>query len=163
MRMNQKQAVLLSIKPQWCSMIADEQKTLEIRRNTPKALFVAQGVDFAPFKCYVYCTKGNYRNPHELLEIHSPSGKIYKANGMVIGEFTCDEILPVNVFGNGSIQDWNHHDLGRAFVPYDDMADYIGWGRTGYAWHISDFLLYDQPKELSEFCDRAPHSWCYIR
>ena len=45
-----------------------------------------------------------------------------------------------------------------------------------YGWHISNLLIYDQPRELSEFTglrtfkggfelrkiDRPPQSWCYV-
>ena len=136
-------AVLISIHPKWCELIANGKKTIEARKNKPKL--------YAPFKCYIYCTKGNPKDPHELLEIHGSDGKIRKTNGMVMGEFVCDKIYPINVFENGTIQDWNYHDLQAACVPYDDMSAYIGAGRTGRAWHISDLVIYDTPKELGEF------------
>ena len=41
-------AVLMSIQPKWCELIASGKKTIEIRRNIPK-------LD-APFKVYIYCT-----------------------------------------------------------------------------------------------------------
>lgn len=57
-----------------------------------------------------------------------------------------------------------------AQVPYDVLADYIGADKTGYGWRISDFRLYDNPKELAEFQNligktikRPPQSWCYVR
>ena len=56
-----------------------------------------------------------------------------------------------------------------AQVPYDVLADYIGADKTGYGWRISDFRLYDNPKELDEFQNlagktikRPPQSWCYV-
>ena len=72
---------------------------------------------------------------------------------------------------------------------YEELADYIGNGKTGHGWHISDLLIYDQPRELSEFqratdpcvfcmeriarectdckkfggnIKRPPQSWCYV-
>jgi len=44
-------AVILSVRPQWCELIANGQKTVEVRKNRPKIP--------TPFKCYIYCTKGN--------------------------------------------------------------------------------------------------------
>lgn len=44
-------AVLISIRPEWARKILNGSKTVEIRKNTPFY------VD-APFKCYIYCTKG---------------------------------------------------------------------------------------------------------
>lgn len=180
-------AVLISINPKWCELIANGKKTIEARKNKPKL--------YAPFKCYIYCTKGNLKVPHELLEIHGPDGKIRKTNGMVMGEFVCDNICPISILDNGAIQNWNFYDLQASCVPYDDLAAYIGVGKTGYGWHISDLLIYDKPKPLSMFykecalldntglcwecenavgeeCDcavngrlhlaRPPQSWCYV-
>ncbi len=42
-------SVLLSIKPEYCFLIADDIKTIEVRKIKPK-------LD-TPFKCYIYCTK----------------------------------------------------------------------------------------------------------
>jgi predicted transcriptional regulator len=41
---------LISIKPKWCELIANGSKTIEVRKTKPH-------ID-VPFKCYVYCTKG---------------------------------------------------------------------------------------------------------
>lgn len=59
---------------------------------------------------------------------------------------------------------------------FDDMClsvkglyDYIGLGKKGYGWHISDLVIYDKPKELGEFegsnrqpIKRAFQSWGYV-
>lgn len=42
-------AVLLSIKPKYCELIANGKKTIEVRKNAPKIE--------PPFKCYIYCIK----------------------------------------------------------------------------------------------------------
>ena len=37
-------------------------------------------------------------------------------------------------------------------------------GKDVCGWHISDLVIYDQPKELCDFgIKRAPQSWCYVR
>ena len=41
-------AVLISIQPKWCKLIAEGEKTLEVRKTRPKLK--------TPFKCYIYCT-----------------------------------------------------------------------------------------------------------
>lgn len=113
----------------------------------------------------------------------------FYGGGKVVGEFTCDRIFPINVFDNGGIQNWFFEHMERSCLTYEELADYIGNGKTGYGWHISDLRIYDTPKELSEFktlcrvdadccacpyynytkmdCDgrvigRAPQSWCYV-
>lgn len=144
-------SVLISIRPQWCARISSGQKTLEIRKNKPSLPY--------PFKCYVYCTKGNPNDPHQLLEIHDSEGKIHRGNGHVIGEFICDDIFPIHVFDDGLIQDWNWAQLEDACVPYEEMADYIGKNKVGYAWHISNFVLYEKPQDIDALweADRCPY------
>ncbi len=40
-------AVLCSVQPQWCELIANGKKTIEIRKTIPKIP--------TPFKGYIYC------------------------------------------------------------------------------------------------------------
>ena len=148
-------SVLISIKPEWCEKIVNGKKTIEVRKNKPKLE--------TPFKCYVYCTQGMN------LWLAGIKGKreIQKLNGQVIGEFICDEVYPIRVLESGTIRDWDYYNLYESCLSFYEMAEYIGAGNTGYAWHISDFVLYDKPKELSEFycrkqLTRPPQSWCYV-
>ena len=172
-------AVMLSIRPKWVEKIANGGKTIEVRKTRPKLE--------TPFKCYIYCTLPKY--PHEDFIVTDYPRPQFYGGGKVIGEFTCDRIFPINVFDNGSIQNWLFEHMERSCLTYEELADYIGNGKTGYGWHISDLLIYDQPRELSEFqratdpCDschaeytwectdckkwggdikRAPQSWCYV-
>lgn len=144
-------AVLISIKPKWCELIANLKKTLEIRTTKPSLK--------PPFKVYIYCTKEKVNG--EILLTHDKKvegrnrgfrneGDIPLA-GTVIGEFICDEIIPIRVFENGAIQDYWGHALTRSCVPYDDIASYIGNDKIGYGWHISDLIIYDSPKALIDF------------
>ncbi len=172
-------AVMLSIRPKWCEKIANGEKTIEVRKTRPKMN--------TPFKCYIYCTLPKY--PHEdFIATDYPRPQFY-GGGKVIGEFTCDQIFPINVFDNGGIQNWFFEHMERSCLTYEELADYIGNGKTGYGWHISDLLIYDQPRELSEFqratdpcvfcmeriarectdckkwggdIKRPPQSWCYV-
>lgn len=169
-------AVLISIQPKWCELIASGKKTVEVRKTRPKIE--------TPFKCYIYCT-------------HSKNGIAYCKgneilNGKVIGEFVCDEIYPIIVHPNGAVQNWNWYGLSKSCLTLDNVAEYIGANKTGYGWHISDLVIYDKPKELSAFstikkCNackdsgyeasaciydedcrvpaiitRPPQSWCYV-
>ena len=103
------QAVLISIRPKWCELIANGKKTVEVRKNSPKLK--------TPFKCYIYCTKPSkrhqticghmvlnndelFRHPRKGIK-HGDSIELmceddYSAdnflNGKVIGEFTCRTI-----------------------------------------------------------------------
>lgn len=165
-------AVMLSIRPRWVQKIANGEKTIEVRKTRPKLE--------TPFKCYIYCTQSGV------------ALGAWGKHGKVIGEFTCDRIFPINVFDNGGIQNWFFEHMERSCLTYEELADYIGNGRTGYGWHISDLVIYDEPKELIEFhtwkkCEscsksgyestaciydencmvpmaitKAPQSWCYV-
>ena len=150
-------SVLISIQPKWCELIASGKKTVEVRKTKPKLE--------TPFKCYIYCTKGNqylqsrnnmkfYLEDKDFIGGHG-AGLYIRLNGTVIGEFVCDEIFPIRVFENGSIQDYMCHCMERSCVPYDDIANYIGNDKTGYGWHISDFAIYDKPREIWEFAKPA--------
>ena len=71
-------AVLISIRPKWCQMIAAGKKTVEVRKTRPKLE--------TPFKCYIYCTAGGIKSmPKDYLTESFERGK-------VIGEFICDRI-----------------------------------------------------------------------
>lgn len=155
-------AVLISINPRWCSLIASGKKTIEVRKTKPNLL--------PPFRCYIYCTTPKTKNPHEILEIHGVDGKIRKGNGMVIGEFVCDSIfaletnLEVHYELPGSPverwHEWNEAPDGfeleedieeAACLSFDEIEKYIGAFSCGYFWHISSLYIYDKPLELSEF------------
>lgn len=153
-------AVLISIKPQWCEKIARGKKTLEVRKTRPKLE--------PPFKCYIYCTDGKpYLNWHngvlytEDKDVLGGRGYgLYKRLNMnVIGEFVCDEIVPIRV----EYSDPNHR-LALRDVPFlcltdKQIMDYLGNGKPGYGWHISDLKIYDEPREILEFYS-PPEMYC---
>ena len=108
-------------------------------------------------------------------------------NGKVVAEFTLDDVGEFYVFENGSVQGWNWFGLERGCLTYEQISEYIGLNKKGYAWHIDNLKIYDKPKELSEFkkadcdcpfpyvccppcnnCDerdikKPPQSWCYVQ
>ena len=147
-----KKSVLLSIQPKWCELISSEKKTIEVRKTRPKYE--------PPFKCYIYCTKGDsgFDNGDCFYTYPEPECRPIQGNGKVIGEFVCDEIIPIPVYYNNP----NCHIASMEF-PYICMTDreiinYIGNGKYGYGWHISDLKIYDKPKELGKFytvCNRS--------
>jgi predicted transcriptional regulator len=143
-------AVLISIKPKWCELIASGKKTVEVRKSKPKLE--------TPFKVYIYCTKGdslNYlkRFHHKAFDKFWIDNKAYganvaRANGKVIGEFVCDEIITASV-GN-----YCRIPTSASQVDAFDLLDYAD-GKTIYGWHISNLVIYDKPRELSEFAKPA--------
>lgn len=169
-------AVLISIQSKWCELIARGKKTVEVRKTKPKIE--------TPFKYYIYESKGTKKY------ISQPSPiPYYEGKGKVIGEFVCDTI---DEYTNYSLDEQCGHikrreDLLRsACMTLKDWRDYIGsYGSDwGCAWHISNLIIYDKPKELSEFrlynvrayydeelklpmptheITRPPQSWCYVK
>ena len=100
---------------------------------------------------YLYCTKGeNLWLTHNGVKSKTELAG-YLLNGKVIGEFICDRIDEFFVYENGAVQYWNFYELEKSCLTYDEISNYIGKKRKGYAWHISDLHIYNEPKELSEF------------
>lgn len=161
-------AVLISIQPKWCELIASGKKTVEVRKTKPK-------ID-VPFKCYIYCTQGGdwltsvngkVQKPNHMVLDLVLDNKIEELNGKVIGEFVCDRIdvypydchigYPTPQYeGDDSFCDcgegyWiTYKEIEDSCLTQDELMDY-GRGETLYGWHISNLVIYEQPKELSEF------------
>lgn len=156
-------AVLISIKPEWCEKIFAGKKTIEIRKSTPKLK--------PPFKCYIYCTKDGFKSIFQDGAAFL-SHNAHVCNGKVVGEFVCDHLCQIRVFSDGAIQGYHFNKLEDSCLSYDEIAEYIGAGYKGSGWHISNLVLYDKPKELSNFeveryptmdlLKRPPQSWCYV-
>lgn len=145
-------SVLISINPRWCELIASGKKTVEVRKTRPKLE--------TPFKVYIYCT-ANKNGTKDLLEIHGTDGKIRKANGKVIGEFVCDKIYQYSTTENCEGIDITDEEMTKASCltkreirDYEFSAeakDFCIYKIGVYGWHISDLVIYDKPRELSEF------------
>lgn len=141
-------SVLISIQPKWCELIASGKKTIEVRKTKPKLK--------PPFKCYIYCTNGKerlwvlsgserYFNCEKIACIAQAKdvGGAYQGNGKVIGEFVCDVVITAE---HGRYVVLNSHDTQ---IESLDLCDYAE-GKTVYGWNISELVIYDQPKKLSE-------------
>ena len=128
-------SVLISIRPKYCELIVNGEKTIEVRKSRPK-------LD-TPFKCYIYMSQG------DLKDLGSYSEWIYKNRMKVIGEFVCDMIEPFTEYK--LLYDGNYVEK-ETRVPTEELLSYKGKNDFLYGWHISDLKIYDKPKELSEFC-----------
>lgn len=167
-------SIMLSIQPKFCELIANGKKTVEVRKTRPKAK--------PPFKCYIYCTKA--KNIYDLLWTETEGvGVINRhANGKVIGEFICDDIISLHDTGEAFVA-ITDYDITACCLNYDELNAYAN-GQYLYGWYISDLVIYDKAKKLSEFrkpmichrgiqndncvgcwdCEikRPPLSWCYV-
>ena len=177
-------AVMISIRPEWCEKIASGKKTVEVRKTRPKLE--------PPFNCYIYCTDGNtlyksnadgaircYRKKaHEAFCHHTI------VNGKVVGEFVCDWIQGSYYPAAGLVA---VSDEKQSCLTARQIIEYAN-GKKVYFWHVTDLVIYEKPKQLSEFqkaCDHKedcgscrrfdrskydciagltcpPQSWCYV-
>lgn len=192
-------AVMISIRPNWCQKIASGEKTIEVRKTKPKLE--------TPFKCYIYCTQDKHlafmqnQTGTNLIACMDANAAIPVGgaigNGKVIGEFTCDRIYELETkapggsyYVKGDGRPTTNDVARQSCLILKDMHEYLKAAK-GYGWHISDLVIYDEPKELGEFrrvcvndlyCEscamywknggncgneslrlkRAPQSWCYV-
>lgn len=126
-------SILISVHPKWCELIANGQKTVEVRKTRPKL--------GTPFKCYIYETKARSDVPTFIDEDGHVS---FEGRGQVIGEFVCDriwELAPLN-HAPDDVEE-------QACMTREEIVRYLKC--IGCAWHISDLKIYDEPKELSKF------------
>ena len=136
-------AVLISIRPEWCEKIASGEKTIEVRKTKPSAIL--------PLKCYIYCTKPSF--PHEdflVFDAGTNKVKAFYGGGKVIGEFICDEIRRIDIPFPAYWAEIDKSILDGTCLSLTQAHNYLGH-RSGYGWKISDLVIYDTPKELSEF------------
>lgn len=148
-RVSKGSKVLISIKPEWAKMILSGAKRLEVRKSAPKVPFIA----------YIYETKDEKR----------------KGSGKVIGEFVCRKIRKVTPNDTEELG----RILERSCLSMRQISEYFGWNmwklppecKEGYAWEISDLIIYESPKELRDFrkagkedkeITRPPQSWMYV-
>lgn len=173
-------AILISIQPKWCELIACGKKTIEVRKTRPNLE--------TPFKCYIYCTlSGSNEFFRETLggdvAAWNRSGMAVK-KGMVIGEFVCDTVykFSTRVYLGEEQEISDEEIVAKSCLSRPELRNYEGHKTGLLGWHISDLVIYDQPKELSDFhscsfCDyrgvcpdgswcqplkRPPQSWCCV-
>lgn len=161
-----KTAVMISVQPKWCEKISSGEKTIEVRKTVPKRK--------PPFKCYIYCTKGNIDFvPSKIWWKADKTGFHHIMNGKVVGEFVCDRFYPY--CQAKPIE--NVADVERqSCLTRKEVWEYAPSGNP-VGWHISDLVIYDKPKMLGDFyvekdattdypmlvkMKRPPQSWCYV-
>lgn len=160
-------SILISVHPKHCIFIASNIKTIEIRKNMPKTA--------PPFKCYIYATKPkHYYHISKKLLISNESlflinGKVKMCDGFgveyedpnykhlnckIIGEFICDEICIYTQAIFDKQEEFYTEEISELLkqskLTYSELRKYVG-NKNFYTWHISDLVIYDKPRKLSEF------------
>ena len=165
-------AVLISIRPEWVEKIANEIKTVEVRKTKPNLK--------TPFKCYIYCTKGAdagdrlwvlrkkirmdyYGLAAACANLEKQPENHTLGNGKVVAEFVCDNIATYNYdycphpeigmdYDCGdSWWEIADEDLKSACLTEKEFRYYAFGHKKMYGWHISNLKIYDKPKQLSKF------------
>ena len=174
-----RKSVLISIHPEPCNMIVRLKKTLEVRKTRPKIN--------TPFKCYIYETKAI--NHYQItIDLDGEQSTVNaKGKGKVIGEFICDYIETIGVPFPAYQNEMRQDVIEQSCLSYAELHRYAGH-HSLYGWHISNLVIYDNPKPLDWFrqchkcpygdlencteheysCDGTfkltwpPQSWCYV-
>lgn len=171
-----KQAILMSIQPQYLWQILNGYKTIEIRKTIPKRNL--------PIDVYLYCTKE--KNAFDKLEKQDGeyyygdpcyTGNEIKLNCEVPAKFTLNVIDKYQIYDDYcKYRRWFKNEvpiddnqkiekfLKQSCFNDEELEKYVGmedieiyqYGikpKTGYfsAWHIENLEIFDQPMELSDF------------
>ena len=82
--------VLLSVRAQWCGLIASGKRTIDIRKTKPNIE--------TPFKVLIYCTNDKKHHfwigkQHSYIDSRRHDISDKDGNGKIIGEYICDMII----------------------------------------------------------------------
>ena len=167
-----EKAIMISIRPEWVQKILDGKKTLEVRKSRPKLK--------TPFKCYIYCTKPKRKYEDYIAtewdNCFDWPNEGFFGGGLVVGEFVCDVILPIQIECSSPAALEAGIEVPGTCLTDREILEYLGNGKQGFGWHISNLRIYDMPKRITSFTciregidgtgwwpmDRAPQSWGYV-
>lgn len=159
--------IILAVQPQWLQKILTGKKTIEIRKSTPKCDY--------PIDVYLYCTKGKpflldlrFLKEDKCL-MYDLSIKDFDTfvsrvdaeiinttlNGKIVAKFTLNKVDKINNCGNcfeiaNESYAYTNAIGNRSCLDFIDMKKYLN-DKGGYAWHIDNLQIFDEPMELKEF------------
>jgi hypothetical protein len=142
-------AILLSIRPEWCDLIIQHKKTVELRKTRPNLQ--------TPFKVYIWCTKAR----KFWARVHGNGWQ--QLDERVIGEFICDDIRRIGP-EYCVVKEDIESAISGSCLTVPQVKNYAGW-KSGmsyadlkdlYGWHISDLKIYDEPIKLKNFRVKRP-------
>ena len=165
-------AILMSIRPEWVAKILNGEKTIEIRKTKPKRKL--------PIDVYIWCTKPNnglcalgrmfddrvgrityFVDKERDIKKYTDTGEVF--NGKVVAKFTLRKVeefiqglneAEYENLPNFALKDYDYYGLEdlmeKACLNDEEINEYAP-DLSFYAWHISDLVIFDKPKELSEF------------
>ena len=146
-------------------------------------------------KCLIYCTKngenllhfgcgtGEYRcvtnkNQKDVFENEgfNPNDITHILNGKIVAQFDCEKVerfdVPYPVYF-WEVKDKLEHITNNSCISLMSLHHYLK-NDSGYAIHISNLEIFDEPKELNDFklfnpnyclytnIKKAPQNMCYV-
>ena len=186
-------AILISIKPKWVARILNGEKTIEIRKTRPNCDL--------PIPVYIYCTKEKTRAIltdkgcviSNTLAVggNSQYKSGYSLSGQVVAKFTLNKVEEIVRYdGEFYTPTYEENKIClNACLSWEEIHRYLANKKTGYAWHIENLKIFNEPKELNDFMvkptkrffmehieqtycilgkgifrdlTKAPQSWCYV-
>ncbi|MCK9576926.1 MAG: hypothetical protein M0R51_13565 [Clostridia bacterium] len=190
-------AIIMTIRPEHLFKILNGDKTIEIRKTIPKCKL--------PIDVYLVCSKAKpYLYTYEDIKENSDwewektffvskktSVLADLLNGKVVARFTLNKweeiekevIFPVNeMMGHfvHTTKDFNENQLLKGSRLSHPELQQMLMNKRGYAYHIDNLVVFDEPKELGEFekeeyavmpngvfpsyqpLIKAPQSWQYV-
>lgn len=143
-------AILMSLRPEYWELIRKGIKTIELRKRVPSIQ--------PPYTVYLYVTSRSVFSEDKLLGKTYYHGSFY---GKVMGEFICDQVFDYVRLGTcrSDIRYTISDDhLAATGLSYEKLEAY-GDGKPLHGLNISDLKIYDEPKELRDFC-YPPETYC---
>ena len=156
-----KLVIIIAIQPKYVELIVNGLKTLEIRKMFPH-------IDFSKYEyieVYIYCTKDS-KVPLYISATGEDKNK-YLANGYVCAKFKLKKITGVkylpqcssSVVNYRPYESYVYEDITpsmnkTAHLSFEEIHKYLN-GKDGYAWHIDELKILDEPLPLERFHKRG--------
>lgn len=141
-------SILISIQPYWVFLIIakamgwniEKEKTVEVRKNYPKA-------EAWDKTAKIYCSKN--KNSFAMIpKEYQPL--MQQFIGKVIGEFVCNDIECFTTDYRADEEQTDRISV-QSCLTWGDLFEYEYNSPCLFAWHVSDLVIYDKPKELRGF------------
>lgn len=169
-------AIMISIKPKWCAKIMNGEKIIEVRKNKALANAIQKLIDENGYAdIYVYCTKevqGLYWAGKWIAISQKETVPSHRV-GKVVFKFRCYKVEEIEQgYTQGETMfDWyeglrtktidKFNLLKLSCLAEDELKKYLDyWTKKtyyGYAIHISNLEIFDEPKELWDFETTKQH------
>lgn len=153
-------AIMLTIRLKWFYLTYKGIKTIEVRKSAPK--------DFVG-DVFEVVSKTNFEK--DLMEIPENEREFFRQfKGKVGLKFTLNKVEKILEHITNTYMSYCTNSLScdeffeKSCLTIDELENYLNWNAGGYAWHISNLVIFDRPRELSEFkipCDfKCPKLGC---